>query len=149
MRGQREQLLLSDNGQQVRFGFAEWGKQPYVFDLSRRQLHSVVANEPDLHAARTHAETLKVENWKNYTQPRLNGQPIELRPNETARSLAIDANDQGFVLGAEWRLRGYQRDGKLQWQKPVPGIAWAVNQSQGWPLGGGRLWRWHHPLASP
>lgn len=130
LRGQYDQFQLSADGQQVRFGFAKWGKQPYVFDLSRRQLRPAAAHEPGLHAARTHAETLKVENWKNNTQPRLNGQPIQLEPNEPARSLAIDANGKGFVLGADWRLRGYQHSGEPQWRKPVPGVAWAVNQSQ-------------------
>jgi len=147
LRDQYDQFQLSADGQQLRFGFAPWGKQPYVFDLSRRQLHSAAANEPDLHAARTHTETLKVENWRNNTQPRLNGQPIQLKPYETARSLAIDANGKGFVLGADWRLRGYQRDGTQQWEKPVPGVAWAVNQSQDgrWVVAGygdGTI-RWH------
>lgn len=147
LRGQYDQFQLSANGQQLRFGFAKWGKQPHVFDLSRRQLHSVVANEPDLPAARIHAETLKVENWRHNTQPQLNGQPIQLDPNETAFSLAIDANGQGFVLGTEWWLRGYQHNGKPQWEKPVPGVAWAVNQSQDgrWVVAGygdGTI-RWH------
>lgn len=148
LRGQHDQLRLSADGQQLRFGFAQWGKQPYVFDLSRRQLlRPAAADEPSLHAARTHAETLKVENWRHNTQPRLNGQPIQLEQYETARSLAIDANGQGLVLGASWSLRSYQRDGKQQWQKPVPGVAWAVNQSQDgrWVVAGygdGTI-RWH------
>ncbi|AQR65196.1 hypothetical protein BXU06_09085 [Aquaspirillum sp. LM1] len=149
LRGQHDQLRLSADGQQLRFGFAKWGKQPYVFDISRRQLllRPAAANEPSLYAARTHAGALKVENWEDNTQPRLNGQPIQLKPYELARSLAIDANGQGFVLGTSWSLRGYQRDGKRQWQKPVPGVAWAVNQSQDgrWVVAGygdGTI-RWH------
>ena len=33
------------------------------------------------------------------------------------------------MLGAEWRLRLFDRAGREVWQQPVPGVAWAVNIS--------------------
>ena len=71
--------------------------------------------------------------WKN-TAPKLNGQPIKLNQYETSRSLALfpDAEGQAatFVLGTEWLLRAFDRDGQETWQQLVPGVVWAVNVSQ-------------------
>ena len=40
---------------------------------------------------------------------------------------AIAPDAQSFVLGADWSLRRFDRDGKQLWQKEVPGVVWGVN----------------------
>jgi len=44
-----------------------------------------------------------------------------------ARSLAIAPDGESFLLGTEWKLRSYRRDGSLRWSVPGPGLAWAVS----------------------
>lgn len=126
LRGQREFLGVSADGRRVRFRYKYGGKDPKVFDLAHRAL---VADDPSLPAPRTRAEGIEVENWEDRPDPRLNGQPLTLRPYETARSLAVAADGRDFILGAEWRLRRYDRAGGLVWEKTVPGAVWAVNLS--------------------
>jgi WD40 repeat protein len=46
--------------------------------------------------------------------------------NEMSRSLAIAPDGQRFLLGTEWHLRLFDRDGAQHWQVATPGIAWAV-----------------------
>ncbi len=39
----------------------------------------------------------------------------------------IAGDGSGFLLGTDFRLRFFGRDGSERWQSPVPGVAWAVN----------------------
>ena len=126
LRGSGNELRLSDDGRQVRFGYEQWGKEAKHFDLLSRTLG---ADEPTLTAARTEAPGLTIEQWKNSRTPRLNGRPLQLQPYETSRSLAIAADGRSFVLGADWTLRRYDRTGQEEWQISVPGATWAVNLS--------------------
>lgn len=66
---------------------------------------------------------------------------------ETSRSAALRPAGAGFVLGTDWRLRSFDRNGRQEWEKPVPGAVWAVNVSQNghWVVaafGDGTI-RWH------
>mgnify|MGYP001564759305 CR=1 FL=1 len=126
LRGRGDEVWLSADGRRVRFGYLEWGKDAKVFDVISRNLS---ADEPTLTAARTEAPGLTIEQWKNTTTPQLNGRPIKLAQYERSRSLAIAADGRSFVLGTEWTLRRYDQTGQELWQKPVPGITWAVNLS--------------------
>ena len=130
LRDQPDQLHLSADGRQLRFGYAQWGKAPYRFDTNRRALTPETASaESTLRPARFEAPELVVKDWKNNTAPTLNGQPVQLEQHEASRSLAIAPDVQGFALGADWRLRFFDRTGKERWQQPVPGAVWAVNIS--------------------
>ena len=130
LRDQTDQLHLSADGRQLRFGYAQWGKAPYRFDTNRRELTPETASaESTLRPARFEAPGLVVKDWKNNTAPTFNGQSIQLEQHERSRSLAITPDGQGFVLGAEWRLRFFDRTGKERWRQPVPGAVWAVNIS--------------------
>ena len=98
-----------------------------------------------LHAA--DINSLPVTDWEDTTEPKLGGKALPLQQYETARSLAIAPDAQSFVLGAEWRLRRFDKDGKQLWEKPVPGIAWGVNLAREGRLilaayGDGTI-RWH------
>jgi hypothetical protein len=92
--------------------------------------------KPDrtLATARTEAPKLVINDWEDTTAPTLNGKRLPLEQYEISRSLAIAPDGERFLLGADWSLRLFDRQGKQLWQKPVPGTAWAVNVS-----GDGRL----------
>jgi len=72
-------------------------------------------------------KSLPVTDWVHNAGPRLSGTPIRLEQYEKARALAIAPDRERFVLGADWSLRGYDRDGKEVWQRPTHGTLWGVN----------------------
>jgi len=126
LRDQEDILGLSKDARRVRFGYGYGGKDPRSFDLAARALGP---DAPSLAKARTSAPGLKVRDWKDRTSPSLNGRALKLDLYEMSRSLAIAPDGQGFVLGADWSLRRFDRTGNQSWERPVPGVAWAVNWS--------------------
>jgi hypothetical protein len=124
-RGNDEGFTLSADASQVHFGYELWGKAPAVFDSQARAMIGTTGK--DLLPPRSSAPGLEISDWKHSPNPRLNGQPITLYPYEQARCVAVRPDDNGFVLGASWSLRSYDREGKLRWLKPVPGTTWSVN----------------------
>ncbi|MDJ0784760.1 MAG: caspase family protein, partial [Desulfosarcinaceae bacterium] len=72
-------------------------------------------------------QDLAVTYWEDSYGPKLNGQPLPLKRNESSRSLAIAPDGQRFVLGADWTLFAFDAGGERLWQEDVPGVVWAVN----------------------
>jgi hypothetical protein len=70
---------------------------------------------------------LNITGWENTTSPKLNGNDLSLQENERARSLAITPDGQQFLLGADWSLRFFDKQGEQLWEKPVPEVARGVN----------------------
>ncbi len=67
--------------------------------------------------------------WTDNNAPRLNNTPLKLKQNEKSRSLAIAPDGERFLLGTDWYIRLFNRNGKELWNVPAPGVAWAVNIS--------------------
>lgn len=139
------EIRISPDGGSIEFGFEApnaqggWNRRLARWDFGRRQLvvtdpGTAAATRTKLSPPRTTAPGLDITGWEETTEPRLNGQALPLQQYETARSLAIAPDASQFLLGTEWWLRLFDRQGRQQWEKPVPGVAWAVNIS-----GDGRL----------
>jgi WD40 repeat protein len=146
-RDNHEGFTLSNDATRVRFGYAQWGKSPTVFDSPTRAF--LPAATSGLTAPLLTAPGLEVSDWKYTPAPKLNGQSLKLDQYEMSRSLALfpDAAGPDFVLGADWTLRAFDRAGREVWQQPVPGAVWAVNVSRDgrWVVaayGDGTI-RWH------
>ena len=73
--------------------------------------------------------SLKVDNWQSTFGARLDGKPLGLQKRERSYSLAIAPGAKQLVLGAEWNLYSFDKDGKQLWKRAVPGAAWSVNIS--------------------
>ncbi len=136
-------FMLSADGAQVRFGYEDHGISPVVFDSQR----CAFVAEQSLVAPLLTAPGLNVTDWEGTTTPKLNGTPLPLQQYENSRSLALLPDGSGFALGADWRLRLFDHNGKSRWEQPVPGAVWAVNVSQDgrWIVaayGDGTI-RWH------
>jgi len=130
-RGQLDHLRVSIDGSRVAFGLEKGGGKPAWFETDARRL--VTGNPPgDLRSA--DVTSLPVQGWRNDIAPSLSGKPLALEKNETSRSLAIAPDRQSFVLGTEWHLRRFDRNGEVTWSVALPYPAWAVNVS-----GDGRL----------
>jgi WD40 repeat protein len=118
-------FLLSSTGDQVQFGYEYGGKSPKQFSLKTRKLTPPAASQDSL-PPRITAPGLTID-WLNTPAPKLNGNPLSLKQDEWSRSLAIAPDGQQFLLGTEWRLRLFDKQGQQQWAVPVPGVACGVN----------------------
>ena len=127
MRGKRAgNFALSADGLRVRFGLREGNAEPVLFDLGNERLTDMPKPLDDLFAA--DVLSLPVTDWVNNFNPKFQGKAIaKWVKGERARSLAIAPDKQQFFLGSDWGLNSYDKDGKLQWRRPVPGVAWGLN----------------------
>ena len=100
----------------------------YKFVLSRRQIDVDPQTDASFVAPATQAPGLSVTNWQDSTAPAVNGTPLKLYPYERSQSLAVVPRSEHFVLGADWRMRSFDANGREVWPpRPVPGTAWQVN----------------------
>ena len=146
MRGKRDNnFTVSDDGMKVRFGLGIGNKDPVLFDLAIGRLIDQPQPVSGLEAA--NVASLDLQDWKNNEAPKLDGKPINIARFEISRSVAVAPGNDRFVLGTEWFLRTYSKDGKELWKREVPGIAWGVNIPRGGKFivaayGDGTI-RWH------
>ncbi len=120
-------LRISANGETVQVDSWE-PRRTYRFALSRRQIDVDPPADASLLAPATQAPGLSVTDWEDSTAPAVNGTPLKLNPYEQSRSLAIAPGAEHFVLGADWSLRLFDRNGHEVWPaRPVPGTGWQVN----------------------
>jgi len=126
-RDQLEEFQVSYDGSVVRFGYEYGGKSAVVFDAQRREF--VDETSVRLSKPITQMQGLEITDWEDSYHPKLNGEPIKLMQYERSRSLAIAPDGKRFLLGAEWYLRLFDRNGNEIWKVPAPGIVWAVNIS--------------------
>jgi WD40 repeat protein len=123
----RGPLRVSKNGDTVQVD--SWRPfHTYQFALSRRQIDVDPLADASLFAPVTQAPGLSITNWQGSIAPAANRAPLRLDPYEKSRSLAIVPGTAHFVLGADWSLRLFDRNGREVWPaRPVPDIAWHVN----------------------
>ena len=122
-----EHFLLSNDGGEIAFGYEVFGKSPARFSLAERRLQIGENNSRTLNAPRTTG--ISVTDWKDTTEPKLNGGKLALDNYEISRSLAVAADNSKFLLGTEYWIRMFDRTGKELWKTAIPGVAWSVNIS--------------------
>lgn len=125
-RATSNELLISADGTHIQFCYEAWGKSPARFDVNTRRLVSASSQDTSLFPPVTESPALRITSWKNY-QPELNGKDLKLDQYEKSRSLSIAPDGGSFLLGADWSLRLFDREGKEKWKVSVPDTAWAVN----------------------
>jgi WD40 repeat protein len=118
-------FTVSEDGSKVRFGLGYGSNSPVLFDVVAGRLIDQPTAVSGLIAPDT--ASINVSDWRNNTAPKLNGKPLQLTRFEEARSVAIAPGSDRFVLGADWSIRAYSKDGKALWNRPVPGTVWGVN----------------------
>ena len=120
-------LLVSRDGSVVAFGFEYGGQSRARFSLTEAELRLSPTRTDSLKSALTEFEGLAITHWRNRTDPKLNGELLALDNYEKSRSLAIAVDGKRYLLGTEWRLRLFDRQGEELDQIEIPGVAWAVN----------------------
>ncbi len=127
-RGERDQFLTSADGMTVQFAF-RLGAPTAHFSVAERALTLNAATDASLHPPRTSAAGLRIEHWENSSEPVLNGRHLALEPEEIARSIAVTADGSFVLVGTEWNVDLFARDGTRQWSVPAPDVTWAANVS--------------------
>jgi WD40 repeat protein len=123
---------VSHDGSTVAFGMDYGATRPAVFDLDKGTLTPDAKPEG---LAAPKVQGLQLSGWQNGFEPRLGSASLALPSgSERTRSLAIAPDASQFVLGTDWTLRSFDRDGQEQWSRPAPATAWGVNVT-----GDGRL----------
>jgi hypothetical protein len=128
MRDKRDDsFTIAKDGKRVRFGLGIGGEKPVLFDLARASLDD--ASKPPPGITEPLVKGLPVANWLNETDPTFAGKPIALDRYEISRSVALRPGHRGFLLGADWWLRGFDARGAEVWKVATPSAAWGVNVS--------------------
>jgi WD40 repeat protein len=126
MRGKlRSSFTVSDDGSKVRFGLGIGDDRPVLFDLAAGRLTD--EPQPAVGLAEPDTKSLNLSDWQNNSTPKLDGKPLGLEIYELARSVAIAPGADRFVLGTDYYIRTYDKDGKEFWRTVGPGAAWGVN----------------------
>jgi hypothetical protein len=127
-RGQQGEpgLRVSRTGDVVQFGFEPRGKRPARLAVPDARLTLDPPVDQSLAGPVTTAADLSISAWKNQYHPTLNGKPLSLERYETSSSLAIAPDGQRFLLGTDWWLRLFDRDGTERWKVAAPAVASAV-----------------------
>lgn len=122
---------LSFSGDEIGFAFHRFNVDGAIFSVTNRTLtqKNVISTllPPD-------TTSLALTDWFNTFTLKLNEKIIVSSGNERLRSLSIAPNKQSFLLGSEFSLRKYDKNGIEQWKVNCASQAFAVNIS-----GDGRL----------
>ena len=121
-----EHFLLSSDGGTIEI-LPYQATQPFRFSISERRFLDTKQPITDSHSPLTQSPGLTVTGWWNEYTPRINGKSISLKTNERCRSLAISPDGQSIVLGTEWYLRCFDRNGIEKWHFRTPGPCWGLN----------------------
>lgn len=120
-------LQVSQTGESIQF-HPQAGR-PFRFSLSEGALSGRGHGGGPLRAPQTSAPGWDIRNWENRPDAQINGRRLPLAPHERSCSLAIGPDRASCLSGAAWHLRRLNPAGKVLWEIPVPGQAWAVNIS--------------------
>ncbi|MGH9944012.1 MAG: caspase family protein [Pyrinomonadaceae bacterium] len=127
-RNNQQGFLLSPDGAGLGFAYELFGNSPARFSLADRKLDAApAAGSVRWRPPTTEAAGLRVTDWFNTYEPKLNGARLKLKQYEVSFSLAVAPDASGFLLGTNFSIRLFDRNGAERWNVPVPGVAWAVN----------------------
>jgi WD40 repeat protein len=127
----QKQLALSADASVVR----------YPLDRDNRRLHSFAVfgggdqntaeiQDKPVFAPILHAEGIKVSDWKDNFNPKINGRMPVFEEYEFSRCYAIAPDCKAVLLGTEWAVRLLRPDSSEIWHVKLPAVAWSVNVSR-------------------
>jgi len=128
-RGGSDLPKASSNGDNIEavayyFNGTEWAHHTLRFAVTERKLE--INPRSDSSLSRPVTSGLAVVGWENGYTPTLDGHALRLRDRERSRSLAIAPKQDSFVLGADWHIYKFDRQGKQVW-RTSSNTVWGVN----------------------
>ncbi|ONG44601.1 hypothetical protein BKE38_28015 [Pseudoroseomonas deserti] len=119
-----DSLAVSEDGMRLRF-VARAGLPPLAFDVASGQLGRA-PQDALMTGGSDNGPGIRLTQWRNSSQPRLNGRPLPLGEGEFARSVAVLPDGSGFLLGTDTHLRLFDARGSLLDALPGPGASWGL-----------------------
>jgi len=123
-------FFVSQNGDRIQFCYERYGKSPARFSLKERTLKINPIPEPDLWPAVTQAPGLDITDWEEETNPKVNGKPIKTwqgGQGYMSHKLAISPQKDTFLIGSNFFIYLFDKEGNEKWRTRIPGDAWDVN----------------------
>lgn len=116
---------INQNGTKV--GFKPQDDNSYIFDITEK---SLIQSDSDGELPITERGNITITDWEDSYSPKINGNSASfLKKYEETLSAVVSNNGQFALFGADWDIYCLDSAGKIIWEKPVPGAAWAVNIS--------------------
>jgi WD40 repeat protein len=122
-------FLVSKNGDRIQFCYERRGKSPARFSVKERSLNIDPILETGLWPAVTQTSGLDITDWEDETNPKLNGKPLRIWQDNMSHKVAISPGKDTFLLGTNYFLHLFDREGNERWKTRTPGDAWDVNIS--------------------
>ncbi len=130
LRGLRFNFLSNANGSVVRFSYEKGGQSPAVFRLDDRRLQLSQLTSSNLRAPGDSAPGITISNGNaGNREPKLNDRTLKLDGNEFSLSVAVAPDGERVLLGTNYFIRLFNRNGEEVWKIPTTGFAWGVNIS--------------------
>ncbi len=132
-------FLVSEDGFTLQFRYDWAGKHRALLKvresislqyLEQTKLEQGKSLQANLKKAQTKSQD--ISEWKNKRSLQWQGRPLLLNKGERSRSFTL--TQRGFLLGTDYFLRSYDKQGAELWKSSTEGIVWGVNVS-----GNGRL----------
>jgi WD40 repeat protein len=123
-------FFVSQNGDRIQFCYERYGKSPARFSLKERTLKINPIPEADLWPAVTQAPGLDITDWEEETNPKVNGKPIKTwqgGQGYMSHALAISPQKDTFLIGSNFFIYLFDKEGNERWKTRIPGDAWDVN----------------------
>lgn len=120
-------LRISQDGTVVQFGYGRDGGAFGRYSLRDQELRSSDREDRALSPPLLSAPGLSVK--PDGERPSINGVAVKLDDYERVHAYAITPDHHHVVMGTEWALRLYDREGVQRWRVNLPASAWAVNAS--------------------
>jgi WD40 repeat protein len=130
---QLDRLLVSDDAKTVQFCFDSARESAARFSLHKR----IIDLDPDtlstLKPAIWESQSIEVKDWNFVTAgkrakfPKLNGRPLKLFDDETSYSFAICPGGQSFLLGTNWNIWLFDKDGTKIWRRTPASLVRSIN----------------------
>ncbi len=124
-------LYLSSDGATIRFGFQSGGTSPVIFSFPARALttHDPGKSKKKLSGPISEAESIKVTDWRETKEPKINGKRIRIADYEVSSSFAITPDHTGVLHGTSRYLRRLTTQTEEKWKVPVAGAVLAITVS--------------------
>lgn len=101
--------------------------EPLTIDMAQRSVGGAPSGGTRALVAVAAAPPIQVTNWRNSRTPQIEGRPIKLEAQEYARSYANALGQDLVIIGSDYQLRVFRRDGSAVGDGvPLPAAAWGL-----------------------
>jgi len=83
-----------------------------------------------LHGPLQQSKRIRVADWDDSFNPKINGKKPVLDEYERSRCFAFTPDGSAVLLGTEWALRMLRPDASEVWSVKLPAVVWSVNISR-------------------